>query len=106
MALGRKSQPEATNVGIYDEEVHPTGEPQVETDVYGHDTEKQASSAGKMNRIRGRTISVVGDSDSDSALSVGKQVEMESTNAIKYRTCSWQKVCANSILLTELEPGR
>ncbi|KAL9122868.1 MAG: hypothetical protein Q9187_000579 [Circinaria calcarea] len=100
MALGRKSQPAATNVGIYDKEVHPTGEPQVETDVHGYDTEKQASSARKVSRVGGPIMGVVGDSDSDAALSVGKQMEMESSNAIKYRTCSWKKVCANSILLT------
>lgn len=32
------------------------------------------------------------DSDSSSGLSVGKQMEMEAENAIKYRTCSWPKV--------------
>lgn len=26
--------------------------------------------------------------------SVGRQIEMESENTIKYRTCSWQKVCS------------
>jgi hypothetical protein len=31
--------------------------------------------------------------DSDQSISVGKQMEMEADNAIKYRTCSWQKVC-------------
>lgn len=33
-----------------------------------------------------------GDSDAESALDVAKQMEMEAGNAIKYRTCSWQKV--------------
>lgn len=32
------------------------------------------------------------DSDGESALDVAKQMEMEAGNAIKYRTCSWQKV--------------
>jgi hypothetical protein len=32
------------------------------------------------------------DSDTDSSVDVTKQMEMESENAIKYRTCSWQKV--------------
>ncbi|KAF2120530.1 transmembrane amino acid transporter protein-domain-containing protein [Lophiotrema nucula] len=32
--------------------------------------------------------------DSDSDLTVGKQMEMEAGNAIKYRTCSWQKTAA------------
>lgn len=35
------------------------------------------------------------DSDTDSSLSVGKQIEMEASNAIKYRSCSWPKVCLN-----------
>lgn len=25
--------------------------------------------------------------------SIGRQIELESENTIKYRTCSWQKVC-------------
>lgn len=33
---------------------------------------------------------VTSDSTSDI---VGKQIELEAGNAIKYRTCSWQKVC-------------
>ncbi|KAF1356947.1 transmembrane amino acid transporter protein-domain-containing protein [Delphinella strobiligena] len=40
---------------------------------------------------------IPGDSDGDDAssgLSVGKQMELESENAIKYRTCSWQKTAA------------
>jgi len=32
------------------------------------------------------------DSDTDASVSIGKQMEMEAGNAIKYRTCSWQKV--------------
>jgi hypothetical protein len=32
------------------------------------------------------------DSDGESALDVAKQIEMEEGNAIKYRTCTWQKV--------------
>lgn len=30
--------------------------------------------------------------DSDASMTVGKQMELEAENAIKYRTCSWQKV--------------
>lgn len=33
------------------------------------------------------------EDDSSSAMSVSKQVELEAGHAIKYRTCSWQKVC-------------
>ena len=32
------------------------------------------------------------DSEEDGALTVEKQMELEAGNAIKYRTCSWQKV--------------
>lgn len=36
---------------------------------------------------------LVSDPDSSSVSeSVGHQIEMESENTIKYRTCSWQKV--------------
>jgi len=31
-------------------------------------------------------------SDTESTVSVGAQIELEKENAIKYRTCSWQKV--------------
>lgn len=106
MALGKKSHLAATNISIYDGDVHPTRDPPVETGIYGYDTEKQASSARKMSRVGGPTTGVMGDSDSDSALSVGKQMEMESSNAIKYRTCSWQKVRWKSILSSSLEMGR
>jgi hypothetical protein len=33
------------------------------------------------------------DNGSDASLTIGKQMELEADNAIKYRTCSWQKVC-------------
>jgi hypothetical protein len=34
------------------------------------------------------------DDSSDNSFSVGKQMELEADNAIKYRTCSWQKTAA------------
>lgn len=37
---------------------------------------------------------VGGGSDSDSTVSVGKQIAMEESNAIQYRTCSWPKTAA------------
>ncbi|KAK4993825.1 hypothetical protein LTR50_000038 [Elasticomyces elasticus] len=45
----------------------------------------------KMSRIDAK--SVVG-TDSDSDMTVGKQMELEAGNAIKYRTCSWPKTAA------------
>lgn len=72
---------------------------------FAPDTEKQDTNAGprKMSRIdRPVTKSISGniaggrrDSDTDpigADVSVGKQLEMEEGNAIKYRTCSWPKV--------------
>ena len=52
----------------------------------------------KMNRIDGPITkpiggeNVLGDDATDSDVSIGKQMEKEAGNAIKYRTCSWQKV--------------
>lgn len=70
----------------------------------GADPEKQQSNAGrKMSRIdrpvtksisgslSGRR-SIDGDVDSEASVSVGRQMELEAGNAIKYRTCSWPKV--------------
>lgn len=44
-----------------------------------------------------RRKSVASMSDIESGTSVGKQIEMEADNAIKYRTCSWQKVYLHQI---------
>ncbi len=55
-----------------------------------------AGAPRKMSRLDApRSGSIVGldlDSDTDSNATVSKQIEMEADNAIKYRTCSWQKV--------------
>lgn len=52
----------------------------------------------KGSRIEGpitkpiATDAVPGDDSTDASVAIGKQMEMEAENAIKYRTCSWQKV--------------
>lgn len=52
----------------------------------------------KMSRIDAPvTKSITGegqldDDATDNSVAIGKQMEMEAGNAIKYRTCSWQKV--------------
>ena len=57
----------------------------------GHDGYDPENSTGRrMSRIDKPL-----DSDTDSSLSVGKQIELEASNAIKYRSCSWPKVCLN-----------
>lgn len=62
--------------------------PAAKEGAFAYDPEVQDGKGRKMSRIGGAGIG----SDSDSQLSVGKQVELEASNAIKYRTCSWQKV--------------
>ena len=59
------------------------------------DAEKQSTEVGggrRMSRIGGVNRQDMA-SDDEQSISVGKQIEMESGNAIKYLTCSWQKVC-------------
>lgn len=65
-------------------------DPNIETGVYGYDVEKTGPRERKMSRIAGPGLGR--DSDSDSAISVGKQIELEANSSIKYRTCSWPKV--------------
>ena len=69
--------------------------------VYSGDTaaaERGGKKPRKMNRIDGPITKPIGaenvlnDDGTDSDISIGKQMEMEAGNAIKYRTCSWQKV--------------
>lgn len=68
-----------------------------ENDVAAHDVEKGASKgdARRGSRIdaplRKGSIVQADGSDEDS-IGIGKQIELEKDNAIKYRTCSWQKV--------------
>lgn len=74
-------------------------------DGFTPDTEAQGGQGGrKMSRIdRPVTGSIAGHQagrssvdasaeQNDHDLAVGKQMELESGNSIKYRTCSWQKV--------------
>ena len=59
-----------------------------------YDAENNGDKEGrKMSRIAGV---MGGEFDQDSQLGVGKQLELEATNSIKYRTCSWQKVIGPS----------
>ena len=55
---------------------------------YEFDHEGQDEKGRKMSRIAAPGAV----SDADSQISVGKQMELEASNSIKYRTCSWQKV--------------
>ena len=84
MALGRKDR----NVDNTTHEIDPNSVTKDESQYY--DAESTRDKRGrKMSRIAGV---IGGESDQDSQLGVGKQLELEATNSIKYRTCSWQKV--------------
>lgn len=84
MALGRKGR----NVDNTTHELDPNSITKEDGQYY--DAESNGDNGGrKMSRIAGV---MGGESDHDSQLGVGKQLELEATNSIKYRTCSWQKV--------------
>ena len=84
MALGRKGR----NVNNTTHQIDPNSITKEEGQYY--DAESTGEKGGrKMNRIAGV---MGGESDRDSQLDVGKQLELEATNSIKYRTSSWQKV--------------
>jgi hypothetical protein len=50
--------------------------------------EKKDPELGRIEKPSRRDVD-----DSEESFSIGRQMEMEAENAIKYRTCSWQKVC-------------
>ncbi|KAL8820088.1 MAG: hypothetical protein Q9223_001611 [Gallowayella weberi] len=97
MALDRKADgvaDDSNNITSFDEKREPHRDPPFETGVYGYDVEKTEARGRKMSRLGGPSAIGITDTDDDSVVSVGKQVEMEASNAIKYRTCSWQKTAA------------
>ena len=92
MALGRTPEVVDTSkegIGV-DEKID--SPPQYGGGALGSDLEKGQPRDRKMSRIGGPIPGTMGESDADSTISVGKQLELEQGNAIKYRTCSWQKV--------------
>lgn len=52
-----------------------------------------ASAADKLKQMDLENQKQQVGSGSDTEGEIGRQIEMESENSIKYRTCSWQKVC-------------
>ncbi|KAL8948400.1 MAG: hypothetical protein Q9222_005415 [Ikaeria aurantiellina] len=97
MALGKNSDvvsDDSNNIASLDEKREPHQDPPFETGVYGYDVEKAGERGRKMSRLGGPKTIGITDSDADSVVSVGKQVELEASNAIKYRTCSWPKTAA------------
>jgi len=102
LGFGRKKNVVADAPPLTDANNSLTEKPAAYADGYGaqgaeYDPEQQAGygSQRRMSRIdKAVTKPIAGNelSDDSSGISVGKQMELESSNAIKYRTCSWQKV--------------
>ena len=92
LGFGNKKTPVVDSSTTYENGVNDPvrRDPSLQTGVYGYDVEKTGSKGRKMSRIAGAGLGE--SSDSDSAMSVGKQIELEATSSIKYRTCSWPKV--------------
>ena len=82
MALGFSSKAKAAEANQNGTEKAPK---------YDYDPENPEGGR-RASRVAGVARQNMTDSDSD--LTVGKQMELEAGNAIKYRTCSWQKVCS------------
>ncbi|KAI9727536.1 MAG: hypothetical protein M1828_006478 [Chrysothrix sp. TS-e1954] len=60
-------------------------------DVEGSFAPRKGSRIDKA-KVGSSLANIHPDNDSEHSVSVGKQLEMEADNAIKYRTCSWPKV--------------
>jgi hypothetical protein len=72
----------------------------------GNEKEAEAQRRGSTILPDGRKMSRIGpppgafkiEADSDTQDEISRLVELEAGNAIKYRTCSWQKVIASPLL--------
>lgn len=58
-----------------------------------HDSKLKDYDVEGQGRRRSSRVTALGDGSSTTE-SVGRQIEMEAENTIKYRTCSWQKTAA------------
>lgn len=89
MALGFGSKSRTVDNNTHQIDVNASSQSSAEKGgFYGYDPESNDDKSRKMSRVGGKGIIA----DSDSQMSVGKQLELESSNSIKYRTCTWQKV--------------
>lgn len=75
----------------------PNDDPESPPSLYNEDVlSKTKDDSDSDEHYQGRRPSriapVRSGSVAESRVSIGKQLELEADNAIKYRTCSWQKV--------------
>ena len=90
LGFGRKQAVKADTQEVSPHGVVETRDPELETGVYEYDVEKGASAPRKGSRVADPVVV-----DDASVVSVGRQMELEASNSIKYRTCTWQKVSFN-----------
>lgn len=92
MALRDNSQQDMAIAGEHGRKISNSGVYDPEKNGYPGQQERKMSRIGPppSANIQG----VTSDSESDI---VGKQMEMEAGNAIKYRTCTWQKVLRGAL---------
>lgn len=88
MAIGKKASAVTQKINhdvAVDNSYHPD---------LGKEPEYDPERTGEKDRKMSRLVApiLLADFDAESAVSVGKQLEREAENQIKYRTCSWQKV--------------
>lgn len=87
MALGLFDKAkEADRSSSTDEKYHSKDGPDHDPANIGPGTDRLADPGANRDPEKGV------DSDSEDSI-VGKQMAMEAENAIKYRSCSWQKAC-------------
>ena len=88
LGFGRKQAVAADNESFSPHGMVESNDPALhETGAYDYDAEKGGDAPRKGSRVADPIVV-----DDASAMSVGKQMELESSNSIKYRTCTWQKV--------------
>ena len=78
------------------QDLDPNSSPNGSTGKDYYDAEAQDNKGRKMSRIAAPG-SLSGDTEK---IDVGKQMELEATNSIKYRTCSWPKVVPHIFVLS------
>ena len=90
LGFGRK---QAADEQVSSHGVVETRDPADETNAYDYDAEKGTNAPRKGSRVADPVVV-----DDASTVSVGKQMELEASNSIKYRTCTWQKVSSTIFL--------
>lgn len=97
LGFGRKKEvvdtSNNTNIAAFDEKSDPSDQAQYDKDPEKAEDERLR----KMSRVGGPLTAPT--TDDEATIGVAKQIELEQTDSIKYRTCSWQKVGSPIVVL-------